>query len=150
MINIRFSTRSRYGLRFMIELATYYDKKDLVFLSEVAKREGISEEYLAQLAIPLKARGLISSRRGAGGGYRLSRHPAQITAKEVIETLEGGISPVDCMESPNICPRTSFCAARKMWEELQFAISQTLEKFTLEKLAQMSVNNPSAPLDYSI
>ncbi len=91
-MKIRFSTRSRYGLRFMIELALFYDSKNLVFLREIAEKEDISEKYLTQLAIPLRARGLISSRRGAGGGYRLSRPPAQITAKEVIEALEGGIS----------------------------------------------------------
>ncbi len=150
VMKIRFSTRSRYGLRFMIELATYYGKKDLVFLREIAEKEGISEKHLTQLAIPLKARGLISSRRGAGGGYRLSRHPAQITAKEVVEALEGGIFPVDCLESPDICSRTSFCAARKMWKELQDKISETLEKFTLENLAQMLTNSPPSPIDFSI
>ncbi|HPU08754.1 MAG TPA: Rrf2 family transcriptional regulator [Candidatus Atribacteria bacterium] len=149
-MKIRFSTRSRYGLRFMIELALFYDSKNLVFLREIAEKEDISEKYLTQLAIPLRARGLISSRRGAGGGYRLSRPPAQITAKEVIEALEGGIFPVDCLENPDLCSRVPFCAARKMWKELQDKISETLEKFTLEDLARMSTDNPRPPLNYSI
>ncbi len=143
VMKIRFSTRSRYGLRFMIELATYYGKKALVFLREIAEKEGISEKYLTQLAIPLKARGLISSRRGAGGGYRLSRHPALDYGKEVVEALEEEeFSPWIVWKVPISVPGLLSVQQGKCGKSFQDKISETLEKFTLENLAQMLTNSP--------
>ncbi|MEN3185532.1 MAG: Rrf2 family transcriptional regulator [Atribacterota bacterium] len=138
---MRFSTRSRYGLRLMIQLALSYEERKLLYIKEIAEREGISEKYLTQIVIPLKAKGLITSRRGSGGGYRLSRHPSQITVREVMEALEGNILPVDCLEGNTRCERASFCVARKVWQRVGRKIIEALEEFTLEDLTKMNQAN---------
>ncbi len=123
----------------MVYLALFYEKKDLLFLKEVAERESISEKYLTQIVIPLRAKGLLSSRRGSGGGYRLSRHPSQVTVREVVEALEGNLAPVDCLEGNVHCERMPFCAARQVWQRVRGKVIEALEEFTLEDLARMSV-----------
>lgn len=120
----------------------------MLYLKEIAEREGVSEKYLTQIVIPLKAKGLITSRRGSGGGYRLSRHPSQIKAREVVEALEGSILPVDCLEGNTLCKRASFCAAREVWQRVRRKIIEALEEFTLEDLAKMGKEN--RPMEYSI
>ncbi|GAI68657.1 unnamed protein product, partial [marine sediment metagenome] len=93
------------------------------------------EKYLSHLVIPLKASGLISSSRGAHGGYRLAKPPSQITLKEIVQTLEGSISFVECVKNPSVCPRVSKCATRSIWEKLDEKISDELSSITLEDLA---------------
>lgn len=132
----------------MIQLALFYEEKDLLYLKEIAEKEGVSEKYLTQIVIPLKAKGLITSRRGSGGGYRLSRHPSQITVREVVEALEGSILPVDCLEENTRCKRAPFCVARKVWQRVRGKIIEALEEFTLEDLAKM--DQGSRPMEYSI
>jgi len=132
----------------MIQLALFYEKEDLLLLKEVADKEGISEKYLTQIIIPLKSRGLIASRRGSGGGYRLSRHPSQITVREVVETLEGGLFPVDCLAENTSCSRVSFCIARKVWQRVREKMVEALEELTLEDLVRMRIEE--GQVEYSI
>jgi len=130
---MRLSTRARYGTRLMLELALNFDK-GTIFLKDIAKKEEISEKYLSHLVIPLRASGLINSSRGAHGGYRLAKSPSQITLNEIVKTLEGGISCVECVENPSVCPRVSKCATRGIWEKLDEKISHELSSITLEDL----------------
>jgi Rrf2 family protein len=130
---MRLSTRSRYGVRLMLELALNYNKGN-VFLKDVAKLEDISEKYLSHLVIPLKANGLISSSRGAHGGYRLAKPPSLITIKDIVQTLEGNLSPVECVKNPSVCKRVSGCVTREIWEMLDEKISDTLSSVTLKDL----------------
>jgi len=130
---MRLSTRARYGTRLMLELALNF-KKGTVFLKDIAAREEISEKYLSHLVIPLRASGLISSSRGAHGGYRLAKSPSQITLKEIVQTLEGGISFVECVKNPSVCPRVSKCATRGIWEKLDKKISDALSSINLADL----------------
>ena len=132
---MRLSTRSRYGTRLMLELALHY-KKGTVFLKDIAREEEISEKYLSHLVIPLKANGLISSSRGAHGGYRLAKSPSHITVKDIVQTLEGDLSPVECVKNPSICRRTSGCVTRDVWEKLDKRISDTLSSITLKDLVK--------------
>lgn len=132
---MRLSTRSRYGTRLMLELALHY-KKGTVFLKDIAREEEISEKYLSHLVIPLKANGLISSSRGAHGGYRLAKSPSHITVKDIVQTLEGDLSPVECVKNPSICRRTSGCVTRDVWEKLDERISDTLSSITLKDLVK--------------
>jgi len=132
---LRLSTRSRYGTRLMLELALHY-KKGTVFLKDIAREEEISEKYLSHLVIPLKANGLISSSRGAHGGYRLAKSPSHITVKDIVQTLEGDLSPVECVKNPSICRRTSGCVTRDVWEKLDKRISDTLSSITLKDLVK--------------
>ena len=85
---MRTSTRSRYGVRLMLELALSHGKGP-IFLKDIARRQEISDKYLSQIIIPLKSAGLVSSHRGAHGGYVLQREPARITIREIVEVLEG-------------------------------------------------------------
>lgn len=133
---MRLSTRARYGTRFMLELALNFDKGN-IFLKDIAKKEEISEKYLSQLVIPLKASGLISSSRGAHGGYRLAKPLSQITLKEIIQVLEGNLSLVECVKNPSVCSRVSKCVTRDIWEKLDGKISGVLNSFTLKDLVNL-------------
>ncbi len=132
---MRLSTRSRYGTRLMLDLALNYHKGN-VFLKDVASAEDISEKYLSHLVIPLKANGLISSSRGAHGGYRLAKDPSLITIKDIVQTLEGNLSPVECIKNPSVCRRVSGCVTRDVWEKLDDKISDTLSSITLKDLVK--------------
>jgi len=132
---MRLSTRSRYGVRLMLELALNYNS-GYTFLKNIAKKEDISEKYLSQLVIPLKARGLIASSRGAHGGYRLAKEPSLITIKDIVQTLEGDISLVECVNNPSVCKRASGCVTRDVWEILDDKISDTLSSITLKDLLE--------------
>jgi Rrf2 family protein len=132
---MRLSTRSRYGVRLMLELALNYNK-GYTLLKKIARKEDISEKYLSQLVIPLKASGLIVSSRGAHGGYRLAKDPNLITIKDIVHILEGNISLVECVDNPSVCDRSSTCSTRTVWEMLDKKISDTLSSIALSDLVQ--------------
>jgi len=117
----------------MLELALNYNKGN-VFLKDIAREEEISEKYLSHLVIALKASGLISSSRGAHGGYQLAKPPSLITIKDIVKTLEGNLSPVECVKNPSVCGRVSTCVTRDIWELLDEKISDTLNSITLKDL----------------
>lgn len=132
----------------MINLAKNGNQK-AIQLSEIAKQENISEKYLSQIAIPLKSAGLITSIRGAGGGYKLDRATSQITVKEIVEALEGNLYPVECSTSPENCEKSTACITRKVWKKMGDGISDTLEKLTLENLLEDTFDN-TEPFIYTI
>lgn len=132
---MRLSTKGRYSARLMLELALCYGMGP-VLLKDIAKRQGISEGYLEHLLPPLKAAGLVSSSRGAHGGYALAKAPSEITLKEVVCVLEGSLSPVECVDAPSICQRVRSCVTRDIWKELREKISQTLESVTLKDMVE--------------
>lgn len=107
-----------------------------VFLKDIAKREDISEKYLSLIVIPLRGAGLIQSIRGAHGGYRLTRKPAEITMLDVLSALEGEICLVDCVKDTKRCSRISTCPTRDIWGMLGQKISETLRSVTLADLVQ--------------
>jgi Rrf2 family protein len=130
---MKLSTKGRYGLRLMIDLAAHYGEGP-VLLREIAKREEISEKYLSNLVNPLKSRGLVEATRGVHGGYVLGKAPADITMKEIVEVLEGTLCLVDCVEKPAACHRVPVCIARELWSEVAHAMSQILGKYTLAEM----------------
>ncbi len=130
---MRLSTRSRYGTRLMLKLALNYTKSP-VFLKDIAQEEEISEKYLSHLVIPLNASGLISSSRGAHGGYRLAKPPTLITVKDIVQALEGNLSTVECVKNPSVCKRVKSCVTRDVWETLDEKIFDTLSSVTLDDL----------------
>lgn len=131
---MKISARARYGVRMMIQLATSYNKGPM-YLKDISKNEAISEKYLSQIILPLKANGLVTTPRGVHGGYSLNRDPELITAKDVIETLEGDLSPLECIKNPTVCERAGKCAAQDMWRALSLKMKETLSAFTLKDLA---------------
>ena len=130
---MRLSTRSRYGVRMMLALAMS-EKSDPVFLKDIARSEEISEKYLSQIIIPLKAQGLVTTFRGAHGGYLLSRPPSDIRLREIVESLEGDLCLVDCVKNAEACGRSTDCVTRDVWDEMSQLITEFLDKLTLEDL----------------
>ncbi len=130
---VKVSTRGRYGLRMMLELALQADQGP-VRLSTIARNQEIPERYLAQLAQELRKAGLVRSVRGYGGGFLLTSPPSKIKLVEILVTLEGPISPVECVANPKICDRQSYCATTEVWREIGEAVTGILKSRTLQDL----------------
>lgn len=126
---MKLSTKSRYGLKAAYTLAKRYGEGPLS-LREIAQAEGLTEKYLEQLLALLKKAGLLETARGAGGGYQLSRPPAQIEVLRVVEALEP-IVPVDCLSHNASCDASFSCATRRIWERMANGIRESLAGLTL-------------------
>ena len=146
---MKLSTKTRYGLRLMLQLAIGYGKGPLS-LKDISRKEEISEKYLSQIVIPLKARGLVNPIRGSCGGYILSKEPVRITVKDIVEVFEGSFTPVECTDKPSVCNRSNLCTARKVWSILREKISETLDSLNLKDLVNMEEKNKEDFSDYSI
>lgn len=133
---MKFSTRARYGLRMMVELARSLEKERIVRLSQIAAITNISKNYLLQLTIPLKNGGIIRGISGKNGGYQLARPAEQIKLSEIIEAVDGAISLTDCVRNPDICLNSSFCEARTIWVILSENMFDVLAKFSLRDLIE--------------
>ena len=134
---LRISTRGRYGLRAMVDMA-FNTLDGPVTLHEVAKRQGVSESYLEQVFANLRKAGLVTAQRGAQGGYELGRSAIEITVGDVLRALEGSIAPVHCVDrikAGRHCERESFCATRPFWEQFRDHINSFLDATTLQELA---------------
>ncbi len=130
---MKLSTRVRYGARALVDLATHYGESPQL-IREVARRQEISQHYLEQIIITLKAAGLVKSIRGARGGVILAKPPSQISLDEVVRVLEGSTAPVECVDDPGVCSRSDGCAMRDVWTEVKHAIDQVLRPRTLQDL----------------
>jgi Rrf2 family transcriptional regulator, cysteine metabolism repressor len=141
------STRGEYGMRLMVDLARHWGK-GAVSLHAVATREQLPEAYLEQLVASLRKAGLVTGKRGAGGGYTLARDPKAITAGDIVRALEGPIEPqictaegqavVDCVLQPR-------CATHHVWLAVQKNIATALDGMTLADLSMTATPKP-APL----
>lgn len=132
---IRISTKGRYGTRFMLQLALNYGQGPML-LKEVARKEEISEGYLQHIVDTLKGANLINSHRVGHGGYTLSRSPAEISLRDILNSLEGTINFTECIGKPEICNRSQDCITRDVWGELTESFSKSLESITLEEMAK--------------
>jgi Rrf2 family cysteine metabolism transcriptional repressor len=130
---MKLSTRARYGLRAMLELARIYGNGPLP-VGAIAGNQNISQKYLYALLTTLRSAGLVRSVRGAEGGYALTRPPAQIKLSEIVQVLEGSLSLVDCVEDKDLCTRAEQCVMRKVWLKLSKTIEGELEHITLGDL----------------
>lgn len=128
------STKGRYGLKMMYELALSYGTGPMS-LKEIAKKQQLSETYLEQLIAHLKKAGLVTSIRGAQGGYELSRKPEKITVGEIIRLLEGPLAPSECVldEEPE-CSRADYCVTRLIWEKIMESINNVIDSITLNDM----------------
>jgi Rrf2 family protein len=132
---MKLSTRGRYGVRLMFDLALHYGDGP-IFLKDIAERQAVSAKYLWQLINPLKTTKLITSMRGAHGGYILGKAPENISLKEILDVLEGSLCMVDCVDTPSICERAPSCVARDIWGEVSQGMRQTLENITLAEMVK--------------
>jgi Rrf2 family cysteine metabolism transcriptional repressor len=145
---MKFSTRARYGLRMMVELARLESRSSLVQLKEIARVTGLSGNYLGQLAMSLRNSGLLIGVSGKRGGYKLSRPAEQITLREIIRAVHGPIFATECVVNPHICLNAEFCEARTIWALLTHRLQGILDEYTLADLISpkwMSSLNESHP-----
>lgn len=132
------STKGRYALRVMIDLAEHTTGEYIV-LMDIAKRQGISEKYLEGILAVLSKQGLVTALRGRGGGYKLARTPETYTVGSILKTTEGSLAPVACLDNEsNHCERSAECRTLPLWVKLDQLIHDFLEGITLADLLQES------------
>ncbi len=145
---MKISTRGRYALRTMVDLAQH-GGEGLVTLKDVAARQDLSQKYLEQIVTQLSKAGLVKGTRGPQGGYRLARAPQDYTVAEILEQVEGSLAPVECLETEkNTCERCSSCATIDMWTGLYKVVTDYLGNITLADVVQRA--NAAAGNDYVI
>ena len=142
---MKFSTKSRYALRLMAELARYAPGTT-VSLKEISERQNLSLKYLEQIVPILNRSDFLQTSRGYQGGYRLAKLPMDYTIKDILELTEGSLAPIACLEGPFVnCDRSEFCSTLPMWKGLQKVINEYLEGITLQDLLdqqrELYVNN---------
>lgn len=136
--DMKISTKGRYGLRVMLDLATYGSERH-VPLREISERQNITIKYLEQIITPLLRGNYVTSFRGNCGGYQLSCKPEEITVGEIIRTMEGSLAPVSCLEDDdNICPQADKCQTLPIWKNLETLIEEYLDSITLSDLMEGS------------
>ncbi|SDC64820.1 MULTISPECIES: RrF2 family transcriptional regulator [unclassified Candidatus Frackibacter] len=138
---MKLSTKGRYGVRAMFDLALHYGEGTTP-LRSIAERQNISEHYLEQLIAVLRKSGLVNSVRGAHGGYLLAKEPPEITIGDIIRALEGPIAPSDCVaeDVEKDCENIEECITRLIWKQLQESINEVLDSISLEDLRQEAIN----------
>jgi len=145
---LHFSTRGEYGVRLMVELARHHGDGP-VSLAEMADHEDLPRPYLEQLVVSLREAGLVTSTRGARGGYQLTREPGSIRMSEVIEALEGPIAPMVCASNDPLhegaCERTGYCNVNALWVRVRSAVVHALDSMSLADLARPRASHPYHP-----
>ena len=148
---MKISTKGRYGVRAMIDLASHAQNGTPVFLSEIARRQGISEKYLEHIFSALQKAGVVKAQRGRNGGYLLSRSADQITLNDIFSILEGPSNLVDCVTDAKACNKIGTCVTREIWTALGDKIEGTLKEYTLASLVRMQqLKTLNDPLMYYI
>ena len=131
---MKISTKGRYGLRILLDIVL--NGASLPRLArDIATSQNISEKYISRLVIDLRKAGFIKSIRGAKGGYRMARFPEDITLLEIVETMEGRTSIVDCVLQPDACIKVGGCAVHQTWAEINRKIREVLGEVTLKDIA---------------
>ena len=141
---MKISTKGRYALRTMIDLAMN-DSGENISIKAIAARQGISTKYLEQIISTLNKAGYVKSERGANGGYRLTKKPEEYTVGMILRLTEGSLAITTCtQDEQNLCERYGCCTTVKVWEKINKAISDVVDNITIADLAadeQNSTNN---------
>lgn len=131
---MKISTRGRYSLRMMIDLAQHYDE-GFIALKDISARQNISKKYLEQIIPFLNRNNLLITNRGHMGGYKLAKHPSQITVKDILISAEGSLAPVSCMDNdPNMCERCGECLTLPVYQGLYEVITQYFSSISLQSI----------------
>lgn len=135
---VKLSTKGRYGLRALIDLALY-SEEEAVSIQSIANRQNISVSYLEQLVRKLKKEGLVTSVRGAQGGYKLAKPAEKISVGDVLRAMEGSISAVSCGTGENVhCQGEDLCVTRYVWQRINASIQETVDSIMLDQLVEES------------
>lgn len=140
---MKISTKGRYGLRTLMDIAVH-QAQGPVNLNDIAERQGISAKYLWQIVNLLKTAGFVRGTRGPKGGYVLLRNPTDISLLDVIQILEGPVSLVECVDDPDFCVRVENCVAHSVWEEVSQAVRAALRQITLAEILRRHASAGSA------
>lgn len=135
---MKISTRGRYGLKAMVDLAVNAKDDSCVSLKSIADRQGISENYLEQLMAALKKAELVKSIRGAQGGYTLTRPATEISVGDLLRVLEGPLTLVECVSNTESCGSGSCnkCVTKNVWEKISDSMNEVVDSITLEDLVK--------------
>ena len=143
---MKLSTKGRYATRALLDLALHRDQEP-VSLKDIASRQEISPLYLEQLVKPMVVAGIISTVRGARGGIKLLKPPAEVKVAEIIRLFEGPSELVECIARPDTCPRSYKCVTRDVWEEAEKAMNKVLEAYSLQDLMDRQASKDARPHD---
>lgn len=131
---MKISTKGRYALRMMIDLAEHKNE-GFITLKDIAARQGISKKYLEQIVPVLNRSDFLLTNRGFQGGYKLAKEPEKYTVGEILRLTEGCLAPVACLEqNPNQCTRRSECVTLPIWEGLYKVINEYIDGITLQDI----------------
>jgi Rrf2 family protein len=145
---MKVSTKGRYALRLMLDLALN-NTGEYITIKSIAARQNISDKYLEQIISLLNRAGYVKSIRGAQGGYRLAKEPAEYTVGMILRLTEGSLAPVDCAdEDKSSCSRSEGCVTKEVWQELYGAICQVVDHITLQDLLEKQLQRTA--VDFSI
>lgn len=150
---MKLSTKGRYGLRALIDLAQY-SEQEAVSISSISQRQNISESYLEQLVAKLRKAGLVTSIRGAQGGYRLAKPADSISVGDILRALEGNLQAVECSaQTDEGCQGADLCVTKYVWQRINESIAKTVDEMMLDQLVEESKkacqNKSKQPVDYS-
>ncbi len=134
---MKMSTKGRYGLRALIDLAQFEEGAP-VSITAIASRQGISERYLEQLMSKLKKAGIVTSVRGASGGYILAKDAAEVSVGDVLRALEGTLEIVDCsgIQSSDGCQSACNCVSKSVWKKINDSVTQAVDDIMLDQLVE--------------
>lgn len=145
---MKISTKGRYALRVMIDLALH-DTGEYIALKDISARQEITVKYLEQIVTTLGKAGLLRSMRGNNGGHKLARKPEDYKVGDILRTMEGSLTPVECLQdSEMVCPRAENCATLSFWKGLDETVNKYVDSYTLQDLVNETKVNQE--YDYSI
>lgn len=131
---MKISTRGRYSLRMMIDLAQHYGD-NFIALKDISERQDISKKYLEQIIPFLNRSNLLLANKGHMGGYKLAKAPSEINVREILESAEGSLTPVSCMDNnPNLCEKCGDCVTLPIYQGLYDVVNRYFESITLEDI----------------
>src|SRR5206468_3313952 len=153
---MKLSLRGEYALRALLVLGLEYEQP-VVRIQTISEQQNIPKRFLEQILNDLKSAGLVQSRRGVAGGYRLARPPGEITLASVVRHIEGALAPVSCVSERFYekcsCPDESRCAIRSVMKEIREAVVKIAERVTIGELCERwrrLQQEPRTPFDFVI
>ncbi len=137
---MKITTKCRYGIRAMVEIGSNYPDRPTT-RREIATKQDLDDSYLENILLDLKSHEIVRSIRGVKGGFVLNKHPETITLLDIVESLQGEITPAKCVVTPEFCPRSANCVTRPVWVKMQQAQKEVLQAVTIQDLLNEELEN---------